>query len=320
MPDQTIWWTGFLVFVLAMLALDLGVFRREAKAVGLGEALGWSALWIGLALLFNVALWQGWVGGYDAAVRDQKAMEFLTGYVLEKSLSVDNVFVFAVIFTYFAVPATYQHRVLFWGIMGALIFRAIFIFAGIEVIKNFHWIIYVLGIVVVASGIKLWFSTEPNVDPEKNPVIKLFKKFMPVAPAFDGQRFFTRLNGKLAATPLFIVLLTVETTDVIFAVDSIPAILAITQDSFIVFTSNVFAILGLRALYFALAGIMGLFHYLHYGLSLLLVFIGTKMLLIDIYKIPIQISLTIVALVIAISIVLSIIFPAKKGEGHGAAH
>lgn len=262
-------WIGFNVFVLAMLALDLGVFHRKAHVVKIKEALIWSAVWIALALLFNVGVYY-WRG-------PQTALEFLTGYLLEKSLSVDNVFVFLLIFSYFRVPALCQHKVLFWGILGALIMRTVFIAAGIRLIQQFHWVIYVFGAFLIFTGIKMALQKDKEIYPEKNPVIKLFRRLMPVTQDHDEEsRFFVRKAGRLHATPLFVALLVVETTDVIFAVDSIPAILAITRDPFIVYTSNVFAILGLRALYFALAGIMPMFHYLHYGLSAILVFVGVK--------------------------------------------
>ncbi len=302
MENSLFLWIGFNVFVLAMLALDLGVFHRKAHVVKIKEALIWSAVWITLALLFNLGIyfWRGEVA----------ALEFLTGYLLEKSLSVDNVFVFLLIFSYFRVPALCQHKVLFWGILGALIMRAIFIAAGITLIQQFHWVIYVFGAFLIFTGIKMALQKDKEIHPEKNPVIKLFRRLMPVTEDYDEEsRFFVRKAGRLHATPLFVALLVVETTDVIFAVDSIPAILAITNDPFIVYTSNVFAILGLRALYFALAGIMQLFHYLHYGLSAILVFVGAKMLLADIYKIPIGIALGVVAGILLVSVIASILRP-----------
>jgi tellurite resistance protein TerC len=293
-------WVGFNVFVLAMLALDLGVFHRKPHEVHFKEALTWNGVWIALALLFNAALfvWKG----------PQVGLEFLTGYLIEKSLSVDNIFVFLLIFTYFKVPAMYQHEVLFWGIVGALVMRAIFIAVGITLITQFHWIIYVFGAFLILTGVKLALEKDKEVHPESNPVLKLFRRLVPVTDQYHGGRFFVRQAGRLMATPLFVVLLVVETTDVIFAVDSIPAILAITPDPFIVYSSNVFAILGLRALYFALAGLMRLFTHLHYGLSAILVFVGMKMLLTDIYKIPIGIALGVVAGILALSILASILF------------
>ena len=301
MANSLFLWIGFNLFVLGMLALDLGVFHRKAHVIKIKEALAWSAFWIALALLFNVGVyfWRG----------PQTALEFLTGYLLEKSLSVDNIFVFLLIFSYFKVPALYQHKVLFWGILGALIMRAIFIAAGVTLIQQFHWIIYVFGAFLVFTGIKMAMQKDKEIHPEKNPVLKLFQRVMPVTQDYEKSKFFVRRAGGVLATPLFVVLLVVETTDVVFAVDSIPAILAITHDPFIVYTSNVFAILGLRALYFALSGIMQLFHYLHYGLSFILVFVGVKMLLADIYKIPIGIALGVVASTLLISVIASVVRP-----------
>ena len=304
MSDQTWYWILFNVFVLIMLALDLGVFHRHAHEVKMKEALTTSAVWIALALLFNVGIYF-WMG-------EKKALEFLTGYIIEKSLSVDNIFVFIMVFTYFHVPALHQHKILFWGIIGALIMRAIFIFAGVALITKFHWMIYVFGLFLIVTGIKMAFQKDKKIEPEKNPVIRLFRKVFPVADSYDGSRFFTRVNGKRLATPMMIVLVVIETTDLIFAVDSIPAILAVTDDPFIVYTSNVFAILGLRALYFALAGIMQLFHYLAYGLSAVLVFVGAKMMLVDVYKIPIQFSLLVIVLILTIAVVASIIRSRSK--------
>jgi tellurite resistance protein TerC len=302
MSNQVLPWVLFNIFVLVMLALDLGVFHRKAHVVKIKEALIWSAVWIALALLFNVGVYY-WRG-------PQIALEFLTGYLLEKSLSVDNVFVFLLIFSYFRVPALCQHKVLFWGILGALIMRAIFIAAGITLIQQFHWVIYVFGAFLIFTGIKMALQKDKEIHPEKNPVIKLFRRLMPVTQDYDEKsRFFVRKAGRLHATPLFVALLVVETTDVIFAVDSIPAVLAITHDPFIVYTSNVFAILGLRALYFALAGIMQLFHYLHYGLSAILVFVGVKMLITEIYKIPITIALGVVAGILLVSVIASLVRP-----------
>lgn len=294
-------WILFNLFVLAMLALDLGVFHRKAHVVRLKEALGWSVVWICLALLFNLLIYF-WLG-------PETALQFLAGYVIEKSLSVDNLFVFLLIFSYFSVPSIYQHKILFWGILGALIMRAIFIAAGITLIEKFHWMIYLFGGFLIITGIKMAFQKDKELHPEANPVLRLFRRFVPVTSEYHESRFWVIKEGKRWATPLFVVLLLVETTDVIFAVDSIPAILAVTRDPFIVYTSNVFAILGLRALYFALAGIMQLFHYLHYGLSLILVFVGTKMLISDIYKVPIGIALVVIAGILIVSVVASILRP-----------
>jgi len=308
--NQILWWIVFNIFVLAMLTLDLGIFHRKAHEVKVKEALVWSFVWIGLALLFNVGVyfWQG----------PQTALEFLTGYLIEKSLSVDNIFVFLLIFSYFRVPALYQHKVLFWGILGALIMRAIFIVAGVALIQKFHWMIYIFGGLLILTGIKMALQKDMEIHPERNPVLRLFQRFIPVTKDYEDDKFFFKRSGRYFATPLFITLLIVETTDLIFAVDSIPAILAITTDPFIVYTSNVFAILGLRALYFALAGIMQLFHYLHYGLSAILVFVGIKMLLADLYKTPVGISLGVVAGFLLISVIASIIRP-KQIESVSAA-
>ena len=304
MSNQILLWVGFNIFVLAMLALDLGIFHRRAHIVGIKEALIWSAIWIILALLFNLGIyfWRG----------PETALEFLTGYLIEKSLSVDNLFVFLMIFSYFNVDSLYQHKVLFWGILGALITRAIFIATGITLIQNFHWVIYVFGAFLILTGIRMAIRKEKKIHPERNPLLKLFRRFMPVTEEYEGEKFFLKRGGRYFATPLFIVLLIVETTDIIFAADSIPAILAITLDPFIVYTSNVFAILGLRALYFALAGMMRLFHHLHYGLSAVLIFVGTKMILADIYKIRVSIALSLIAVILLISIITSMIHPQKE--------
>ena len=295
-----IWlWVGFTVFVLGMLALDLGVFHRSAHAVSLKEAGIWSAVWISLALVFNAIIYFN--------LGPQVGLQFLTGYLIEKSLSVDNIFVFVLIFSYFSVPAMYQHRVLFWGIFGALVMRAILIWVGAALIEQFHWIIYVFGAFLVFTGIRMAFHKDEELHPDENPVVKLFKRFMPVVPEYHGQSFFVRHAGKLAATPLFVVLLLVESTDLVFALDSIPAIFAITTDPFIVYTSNVFAILGLRALYFLLAGVMDKFRYLKIGLSIVLVFVGVKMLIEALHiTIPIGISLGVIAAVITGSILASL--------------
>jgi len=291
-------WILFNVFVLIMLALDLGVFHRKVHVVSMKEALGWSAVWVSLALVFNVILYF-WLG-------QQKALEFFTGYLVEKALSVDNIFVFIMIFTYFQIPPQYQHKVLFWGIIGALLMRVVFIFAGVALIEKFHFTIYIFGAILLYTGYKMFKHNNAKIDPEQNPLIRFTRKYMPVTTELHGERFFTRLNGKWHATPLFLVLLLIETTDLIFAVDSIPAILAITQDQFIVYTSNVFAILGLRSLYFALAGIVHRFWLLSYGLAVVLIFVGIKMLMIDFYKIPVELSLLFIAMTITASIVLSL--------------
>ena len=286
-----------------MLVLDLGVFHRSAHTVKFREALAWSAVWIALAAIFAVVIffWHG----------RTPALEFVTGYVIELSLSVDNLFVFLLIFRFFQVPAIHQHKVLFWGILGALIMRAIFIAAGVTLIESFHWIIYAFGAFLVYSGIKLFFQNEAEIHPEKNPVLRLFRRWVPVTKDYVDNKFFVRSPG-LYATPLFVVLLVVETTDLLFAVDSIPAILAITRDAFIVYTSNVFAILGLRSMYFALAGMMEMFRYLHYGLSLVLVFVGGKMLVSHYLEIPTPVALAAVAGVLAISVIASVVNPRKE--------
>ena len=285
-----------------MLVLDLGVFHRRAHTVKFREALAWSVVWIALAVIFAIVVffWHG----------RTPALEFVTGYVIELSLSVDNLFVFLLIFRFFQVPAVHQHKVLFWGILGALVMRAVFIAAGVGLIQRFHWIVYVFGAFLVYSGIKLFFQEEAEIHPEKNPVLRLFRRFVPVTKDYEGNKFFVR-RPALCATPLFVVLLVVETTDLLFAVDSIPAILAITRDAFIVYTSNVFAILGLRSMYFALAGMMEMFRYLHYGLSLVLVFVGAKMLLSHYLEIPTPVALATVAGVLAISVIASVANPKK---------
>ena len=285
-----------------MLALDLGVFHRKAHVIHTREALGWSAFWIVLALLFNLGV--GWWFGAE------RGLEFLTGYLIEKALSVDNIFVFLVIFSYFSVPATYQHRVLFWGILGAIVFRVIFILAGAVLLQAFHWVIYIFGGLLVVTGVKILRSREEHVHPERNPVLRLMRRYVPIAPDYHGQRFLVRVGGRLMATPLLLVLGVVEATDIVFAIDSIPAIFAVTDDPFIVFTSNIFAILGLRALFFLLAGVMNRFHYLKVGLGLVLAFVGTKMLLSDIYEIPIGLSLGVVAALIGGSVIASLLSPA----------
>jgi tellurite resistance protein TerC len=304
MENTTLLWVGFNVFVLLMLALDLGVFHRKAHEVKFREAITWSAIWIVLALIFNGGVWY-----YFGEV---KAVEFLTGYIVEKSLSVDNIFVFVLIFTSFQVPTMYQHKVLFWGVLGALIMRIIFIFAGVALITKFHWIIYVFGIFLIYTGIKIAKDKGTKVDIENNFLVKYLRKFIPVTSDYHKSNFLVKLNSKWHATPLLLVLILIEVTDLIFAVDSIPAILAITKDPFIVYTSNVFAILGLRSLYFALAGSLKYFTYLHYGLALILVFVGIKMLISEFYKLNPFLSLGIIGLILAGSIVASFIWPAKS--------
>jgi tellurite resistance protein TerC len=316
LQNQTLLYGGFIVFVLGMLALDLGVFHRRDHVVTVRESFIWTAVWIVLAMAFMAFVYYR----YETILPGRgtgAALEFLTGYLIEKSLSIDNVFVFLLIFSYFNVAAQYQHRVLFWGIIGALIFRAIFIAFGALLIAKFHAIIYVFGAFLVFTGIKMAWAKDKQIHPERNPILRLFQKMVAVTADYRGKHFFVREGGKWLATPLFVVLILVESSDIIFAVDSIPAIFAVTKDPYIVFTANVFAILGLRSLYFALAGVMQLFHHLHYGLSAILVFVGVKMVLSDIYKIPIGISLGVVGLIIAGSIAASLIWPRKESAAVG---
>jgi tellurite resistance protein TerC len=301
-----VFWILFNLFVVAMLVLDLGILNRRSHRVSFREALAWSGLWIALAAAFAVLelFWHG----------RAQALQFVTGYVIELSLSVDNLFVFLVIFRYFKVPDQHQHKVLFWGILGALLMRGVFIVAGVGLIRRFSWITYAFGALLVYSGLKLLRQGETEIRPEKNPVLRIFRRAFPVTKEYVGGRFFTR-SDKLYATPLFVVLLVVETSDILFAVDSIPAVLAITLNAFIVYTSNVFAILGLRSMYFALAGMMDLFHYLHYGLSVVLIFIGLKMLGSHYVNIPTGWALAIVLLVLGASILASLLNPKKKLAG-----
>ena len=307
--EGSIWlWVGFNVFVLAMLALDLGVFHRKAHAVSGKEALIWSVVWISLSLAFNVVIyffWDRMMPGSSYSNTDA-ALAFLTGYLIEKSLSVDNIFVFILIFSFFAVPAAYQHRVLFWGILGALIMRGTLIAVGAALLKEFHWIIYIFGAFLIFTGIRMARHQDEELKPDQNPVVRFFRRFMPVTEDFEQDKFFVRRAGKLLATPLFLILLIVESTDLVFAVDSIPAIFAVTQESFLVYTSNVFAILGLRALYFLLADVMDKFEYLKLGLSAVLTFIGVKMVIVDLYHIPVGVSLAVVAGILTLSIVASL--------------
>jgi tellurite resistance protein TerC len=317
MTDSFWLWTGFNLFVLLMLALDLGVFHRKSHVVSFREAIAWTVAWVTLAMIFNLGVWH-----FAGA---QKALEFTTGYVIEYSLSVDNIFVFAMLFSYFAVPPIYQHRVLFWGILGALVMRALMIVAGTVLITKFAWIIYLFGGFLILTGIKMIVKREEEIHPERNPVVRWFKKLMPVTSDYRGDRFFVREKGVRMATPLFVVLLLVEISDVIFAVDSIPAIFAITKDPFIVYTSNIFAILGLRSLYFALAGVLSKFHYLKIGLGVVLTFVGVKMLLgHTAYKIDTLLSLGVIVTVLAASIIVSLLRPksAALHVGHppGADH
>lgn len=335
-PIAEYWWfyAAFTGFVLVLLALDLGVFHRKAHVVSFKEAAGWSVVWILLALCFNYALYQYalWkfaldprvlsIPGLDPAQAAKSiALEFLTGYIVEKSLSVDNIFVFVLIFSYFAVPSKYQHRVLFYGIIGALIFRAIFIALG-SVLIQYEWIVILFGAFLIVTGFKMMFAPDKGIEPNNNPLIKLFKRFVPVTQEYHGQKFFTRMNGVFHATPLFVALLFVEVTDIIFAVDSVPAIFALTKEPLLVFTSNVFAILGLRAMYFLLAGAVDKFYMLKYGLAIVLVFVGLKMVWLNQLfggKFPIEISLGIIVGIIAGSIGLSLAFPKRNIAGVGPA-
>lgn len=299
-------WILFNLFALGMLVLDLLVFHRRGRVVRSRQALAWSAMWIGLAAAFAALMffWQG----------RQVALEFVTGYVLELSLSVDNLFIFLVIFRYFSVPEQYQRSVLFWGILGALLMRGFFILAGVGLIQRFHWILYVLGALLIYSGIRLGFAGEHQVDPAKNPAVRALRRLMPVTDDYQGDRFFVRGwkgNPGLYATPLFVVLAVIETTDILFAVDSIPAVLAVTLNAFIVYTSNVFAILGLRSMYFAVSGLMKVFRFLHYGLALVLILVGLKMVLADYFPVSTLATLGVVAAVLLVSIAASIAMPAK---------
>ena len=299
-------WVAFSVVVLSMLALDLGVFHRREHEVRMKEALIWSVIWTVVALLFN------W--GVYLVKGKELAMQFLAGYVLERTLSFDNLFVFLLVFNYFQLPRIHHHRVLFWGIFGALIFRAVFIACGIGLLHYFSWMIYVFGAILVWTGAKLAFEKDKKVEPEKNIFLKGFKKIMPVTDKYEHGRFFTYINGMLFATPLMVILIVIESTDVVFAVDSIPAVLAISRDPFIIYTSNIFAILGLRALYFAIAELMRLFHHLHYGLSLILVLIGVKMLITSFVHISTALTLGVLLFILAASVIASIIWPSKSGE------
>jgi tellurite resistance protein TerC len=291
-----------------MLALDLGVFHRKAHVVSIREATIWSLVWIALAMVFNLVLYLFWdqLSPTSTYSNSEASLAFFTGYLIEKSLSVDNIFVFVLIFTFFAVPAAYQHRVLFWGILGALLMRGTLIAVGATLLKEFHWIIYVFGAFLVFTGIRMALHRNQEMHPERNPLIRFVRRIMPVTDNYEGDRFFLRRSGKLFATPLFLVLLLVESTDLVFAVDSIPAIFAVTNDPFLVYTSNVFAILGLRSLYFLLAGVVDKFYYLKLGLSAVLVFVGIKMVMIDIYKIPVGLSLGMIASILTISVIASL--------------
>lgn len=317
---ELILWAGFIAFIIGLLALDLGVFHKKEHIIETKEALLWTAFWIALALLFSIFIYYAyenhWFGiglsvGYSLDGKEA-LLKYITGYIIEKTLSLDNIFVIALVFSYFKIPLLYQHRVLFWGILGALIMRAIMILAGAALINNFTWMIYVFGGFLIITAIKMLLTNHEDIDPEKNILTRIFKKFYPVTSELHGHSFFVNLDGKKAITPLFLVLLVVESTDVIFAVDSIPAIFAVTTDPFIVFTSNVFAILGLRSLYFALAALMNKFRYLKYSLVFVLAFVGVKMILSHHYPIPTIISLLIISASIAIGIISSIYISEKN--------
>lgn len=306
-------WIGFHVFIFFMLALDLGVFHKKIHKVPVKEAVVWTIVWISLALLFSLSI--PLLIYPDPDIGKTKALEFLTGYVIEYSLSVDNIFVFILIFSYFKVDDRYQHKVLFWGILGALIMRASFIFAGVALINRFHWIVIIFGGFLVFTGIRMLFQTEVPADPDKNPIVRFFRKILPVTSVYHNDRLFIKQNHRLHATPLFLVLVIIESSDLIFAVDSIPAILAISKDTFIVYTSNIFAILGLRSLYFAIAGIMGYFRYLKTGLAFVLTFVGSKMLLAFFkFEIPIVLSLIVIISILVISILSSVIIRPKDED------
>ena len=309
MTHSLSWWVGFNILIFILIAIDLGLLHKKSHVISVKEALIWSVGWILISLTFNIGVYF-WFG-YDSA------LQFLTGYLIEKSLSVDNIFVFAILFSYFKVKPEYQHKVLMWGILGALVMRGALIAIGTALLTNFHWVIFVLGAFLVYTGIKMAVQKEISVHPESNPVVNLAKRFIPISDDYDGDKFVTVINGKKIFTPLIVVLLVIEVTDLMFAVDSIPAIFAITTDSFIVYTSNVFAILGLRALYFALSGVLDMFHYLKYGLGLVLSFVGVKMLISDFYIIPIPVALGTVAAILALSIVVSIVIPAKTVTNEG---
>lgn len=297
-------WIVFNAFIILMLIVDLYVFNRKPHTITIKESLTWTGVWITLALIFGVGVYY--------FMGSQPALDYFTGYLIEKSLSVDNIFVFLLVFTYFGVPAQYQHKVLFWGIFGALVFRLIFIFIGVALIEQFHWIIYVFGAFLIFTGIKLGLEKDKEIQPEKNPILKLVRRFIPITSDFHGPDFFIKKRGRYIATPMIIVLIVIETTDIVFALDSIPAIMAITRDPFIIYSANAFAILGLRALYFALSGVMRLFHYLHYGLSFILVYIGVKMLLEDLVHIPTVLTLGVIVTTLTVSVLLSILYPKEQ--------
>jgi len=303
-PESPLLWAGFIVFIILMLLLDLVVFNRKNHEVKMKEALLTSLFWISLAIIFNLIVWK-YLG-------QQKALEFLAAYLIEESLSIDNLFVFILIFSYFQVNPKYQHKILFWGIIGAMVLRAIFIITGVALINKFHWIIYIFGAFLIFTGIRMAFDKGAKIDPDKNPVIRLVKKIIPVTTDNRYSKFFVRIDSRLYATPLFIALVMIEFTDLVFAVDSIPAVLAISKDPFIVYTSNVFAILGLRSLYFALSSIINYFRFLKFGLSAILFFVGVKMCISGFYKMPIGVSLGVLIGILSLSVILSVLIPPKQ--------
>ena len=305
MNQQLALWGGFTLFVLAMLALDLGLFQRKPHVIGMKEAMAWFGLWTGLALLFNIGVILFHARGGEAG------LEFLTGFLVEKSLSIDNIFVFILIFNYFHVPSAYQHKVLFWGIIGAIVLRMIFIVGGLALMQRFHWTIYVFGAFLLFTGLAMMRKKEEKYDPEKNWAIRSFRRFFPVSDRYEGNQFFTRKDGKLWATPLFVVLIAIESSDIVFAADSIPAIFAITPDPFIVYTSNIFAMLGLRALYFALSRFMQMFHFLHYGFASIVTILGVKMLLSEVFEVPIAVSLVLIVFVLLMCVIVSLLRPRR---------
>jgi tellurite resistance protein TerC len=310
MSSQVFLWVGFHIFIFAMLAIDLGLINRKAHVIGIKESLFWSVVWTVVALLFNLFIY-AWRG-------NQPALQFFTAYLIERSLSVDNLFVFLIVFRYFSVPDTHQHKVLFWGILGALVMRATFIVAGVALVQRFHWVMYLFGAFLVFTAIKMAFEKKQEIHPERNPVLRLICRSGRVTQELDGTRFFTRRRGVAMATPLLVVLLVIESTDVVFAVDSIPAVFSITLDPFIAYTSNILAILGLRALYFALAGVLRLFAHLNYGICIILGFVGVKMLIADLYEIPVAVALGFVALVLAVTMLTSVLF-GPKGKADASA-
>jgi len=298
-------WVGFTLFIFALLALDLGVFQRRSHTISMKEAMAWFGVWTGLALLFNVGIILFHERGTAAG------LEFFTGFIVEKSLSVDNIFVFILIFNYFRVPQPYQHKVLFWGIVGAILLRIVFIIAGLSLLERFHWMVYLFGGFLLVTGIGMLRKKDVDFDPEQNWMLRFFRRFIPVSPRYDGNRFFTRVDHRLMATPLLLVLLAVESSDIIFAVDSIPAIFSITGDPFIVYTSNIFAMLGLRSLYFGVAGFMRMFHLLHYGFASIILILGVKMLISDFYKLPVAVSLVLIMLILLLCIIVSLLRPRR---------